>query len=459
MIMPAKRREEWREQFIEGKQVVEDVRKTGTYVDTYKVKKYVGVPEFKMETVVPTMVTLLNDRHKYLVERVHGLFMALSPHHKTNSKFGFSEKMIISYVITDFWNDSISTNYHTEGYIDDLRVLLHFFAHKEITSVAPTRNVLSALYRENKEMNTWYNIDGNLLRVKMFKNGNLHLHVHPDVAWKLNEVLAIAIPSAIPSTLRTVPSKAAPKEFGHINRDISPAAGKAIASLYSTHSGSRWMFSSAALSKAEIAEGDVVMRRLGAIQIKSGVYEFPYEPGNILSMVMATGTIPDVVSHQFYPTPEKIASYVAAALDMQSGETLLEPSAGRGDLIAFTAHEIENTTCVEVSPLFGKILEEKGYTNIHVADFMKWTKDYAAMKFDKIAMNPPYSEGRAKAHTLAALDHLKVGGRLVAVLPGKPNLTEWIDETRFVCAIGKTFDGEFEDTGISVTVCIFKRLR
>jgi hypothetical protein len=26
------------------------------------------------------------------------------------------------------------------------------------------------------------NVDGNLMRVKMFKNGNVHFEIHPDVA-------------------------------------------------------------------------------------------------------------------------------------------------------------------------------------------------------------------------------------------------------------------------------------
>ncbi|UWM66623.1 DUF4942 domain-containing protein [Enterobacter sp. CP102] len=457
MIMPAARREEWREQFIYGKMEVSEERKTGMFKDTYRAKKYVGVPEFTLNTVVPTMVSLLNDRHKYLVERVHGLFKALSPNHKTNKVFGFSEKMIISYVFTDYWNDSVSINHRKEDVLDDLRVMLHFFAHQEITEVAPSRHVFSALYRDNKEMNTWYSIDGNLMRVKMFKNGNLHIQVHPDVAWKLNEVLAVAMPASIPSELRKPPAKSAPpKEFGHVHTEVSSQARRALSTM-SNRYGS-WSYSHHGLSKSEIEKADAVIKRIGGVQTSSHCFKFPYEPGNIISMIMATGQIPDVVAHQFYPTPKTIADYVAAALNMKPGETLLEPSAGRGDLLASVPLANEFATCVEVAPLFAEILKEKGYQDVHNADFMAWSKDYAQMKFDKIAMNPPYSEGRAKAHTLTALEHLNVGGRLVAVLPGVPNLTEWIDERRFACAIGKTFEREFEDTGVTVTVCIFKRI-
>ncbi|UYW75839.1 hypothetical protein OFY05_23355 (plasmid) [Pseudocitrobacter faecalis] len=40
------------------------------------------------------------------------------------------------------------------------------------------------------------NVDGNLMRVKMFKNGSVHFEIHPDVAWKLNEVLAYSMPAS-----------------------------------------------------------------------------------------------------------------------------------------------------------------------------------------------------------------------------------------------------------------------
>ncbi|EEK5838050.1 DNA modification methylase, partial [Salmonella enterica] len=77
----------------------------------------------------------------------------------------------------------------------------------------------------------------------------------------------------------------------------------------------------------------------------------------------------------------------------------------------------------------------------------------------KIVMNPPYSLGRHKEHTMAALGHLKVGGRLVAVLPGDAPVLNWLTLDNYVYAKGKSFRDEFEDTGITVSVYVFKRVR
>lgn len=52
LIMPASRRDEWREQFIEGKQETIKTDRTGYQK---KVKEFVGVPEFKVDTDIPTM--------------------------------------------------------------------------------------------------------------------------------------------------------------------------------------------------------------------------------------------------------------------------------------------------------------------------------------------------------------------------------------------------------------------
>ena len=144
---------------------------------------------------------------------------------------------------------------------------------------------------------------------------------------------------------------------------------------------------------------------------------------------------------------------------MKSGETLLEPEAGRGDLLTCIEANPEDVTCVEAAPLFADFLLGKGYVNTVCCDFMKWSADNEGYLFDKIVMNPPYSLGRHKEHTLAGLGHLKVGGRLVAVLPGDSPTLNWMMLENFVYAKGKSFTGEFDDTGITVSVYVFKRTK
>lgn len=454
LIMPAERRDQWRSQFTLGLQKVAK-RDRGGF--ERQVEEFVGVPEFTADTVIPTMTSLLNDRHKYLAERVYGLFKALSPTHKTNKTYGFSEKLIISYCVTDFWNSSVSLNYHKADVIDDLRVMLHFFAHKEFITLNSCSEMLSAAYRaHNCETGQWMNVDGNLMRVKIFKNGNTHFEIHPDVAWKLNEVLAYSLPAAIPAPCRKAPTTKAPKEFGYIQKTVSTKTRMVIRDRRHNSANETWYFSDSSLQKTEKQDLERTLSFIGGVKV-GGSWKFPYEPSTTFDSIVSLGVIPEVKSHQFYPTPASIAQYVAQILKCQPTDQILDPDAGRGDLVAFLDVPEENITSVEISPLFCDILGAKGF-NVYNKDFLAWSKEFiTAPGYDKIAINPPYSEGRAKEHTLAALNHLNEKGIMAAVLPAGYKPEEWIG-SEFVCAkSGREFAGEFEDTGITVAVFVFRR--
>ncbi|HEE1455204.1 TPA: DUF4942 domain-containing protein [Klebsiella pneumoniae] len=454
LIMPAERRDQWRSQFTLGLQKVMKRDRSGF---ERQVEEFIGVPEFTADTVIPTMTSLLNDRHKYLAERVYGLFKALSPTHKTNKTYGFSEKLIISYCVTDFWNSSVSLNYHKADVIDDLRVMLHFFAHKEFITLNSCSEMLSAAYRaHNCETGQWMNVDGNLMRVKIFKNGNAHFEIHPDVAWKLNEVLAYSMPAAIPAPCRKAPTTKAPKEFGYIQKTVSTKTRMVIRDRRHNSANETWYFSDSSLQKTEKQDLERTLSFIGGVKV-GGSWKFPYEPSTTFDSIVSLGVIPEVKSHQFYPTPASIAQYVAQILKCQPTDQILDPDAGRGDLVAFLDVPEENITSVEISPLFCDILGAKGF-NVYNKDFLAWSKEFiTAPGYDKIAINPPYSEGRAKEHTLAALNHLNEKGIMAAVLPAGYKPEEWIG-SEFVCAkSGREFTGEFEDTGITVAVFVFKR--
>ncbi|EIX9776730.1 DUF4942 domain-containing protein [Klebsiella pneumoniae] len=454
LIMPAERRDQWRSQFTLGLQKVAK-RDRGGF--ERQVEEFVGVPEFTADTVIPTMTSLLNDRHKYLAERVYGLFKALSPTHKTNKTYGFSEKLIISYCVTDFWNSSVSLNYHKADVIDDLRVMLHFFAHKEFITLNSCSEMLSAAYRaHNCETGQWMNVDGNLMRVKIFKNGNAHFEIHPDVAWKLNEVLAYSLPAAIPAPCRKAPTTKAPIEFGYIQKTVSTKTRMVIRDRRHNSANETWYFSDSSLQKTEKQDLERTLSFIGGVKV-GGSWKFPYEPSTTFDSIVSLGVIPEVKSHQFYPTPASIAQYVAQILKCQPTDQILDPDAGRGDLVAFLDVPEENITSVEISPLFCDILGAKGF-NVYNKDFLAWSKEFiTAPGYDKIAINPPYSEGRAKEHTLAALNHLNEKGIMAAVLPAGYKPEEWIG-SEFVCAkSGREFAGEFEDTGITVAVFVFRR--
>lgn len=454
LIMPETRRTEWREQFLYGTAMVEKPSRFEGEPSRMS-KEYVGVPAFTRETVVPTLVGMLNDRHKYLVERVHGIFTRLSRNHKTNKAFGFSEKMIMANVITDFWNSSVSCGSYMEDAVDDLRVMLNMFHRKEcLTSVVRLSTVLSAAHRTNEPFGEWLPIDGGTLNVRYYKNGNVHIQVHPDLAWRLNELLSYALPGCIPSSLRTKPTRGFSKEFQPIERAIPDDVRAALRDVKNhKNTGQFWIPSVSCAGKVRH-----VLEMIGGV-CETHFFTFPYDVEPVLDYIITRGTLPDAVSHQFYPSPEVVAKYVADVTEYEPGMSVCEPQAGRGDLLAFMGASPEDVTAIELNGMFVTVLESKGFKNVHCRDFIEWSEANPGVLFDRIVMNPPFSEGRWKGHLQTAMRHMAPKGRLVAVLPGCPDLAALIDSQTMVGLHGRTFENEFEGTGVVVTVCIFQRYR
>ena len=171
---------------------------------------------------------------------------------------------------------------------------------------------------------------------------------------------------------------------------------------------------------------------------------------------------------QFYPTPDKLAGMMLAGIDWDKIETILEPSAGKGDLLmaATKASAINNrhrrrdigleADCIEIDPYLRRILEynfsEESVQELRERyrelDKTTWSStrtqaekeehkrllyrikavdsvdmriihdDLLTYKGGKryhlILMNPPFSEG--DLHLLKALELQKYGGQIICLL-------------------------------------------
>lgn len=441
--MPQKRREEWHEQIRNP-----EGRRASKYSGENELP---ALPEFEEATVRSTLTNLLHSRSQFLAERVDGIFRALSRQHVTNQPQGFGKRMIIQGVF----------NYGTAGHINDLRCVIAKFMGRDEPKHGATDPVIKAARRQNGQ---WMNVDGGALRIRVYGGvGTAHLEVHPDMAWRLNAILASLYPLAIPAEFRTKPKRARKiKDFELFDRPLPFAVVQLLAEMrevrerikpawperYRTVPNAR-EFGYGEKDKAAVAEAEKVLMAIGAV--KDGRHwQFDYEPTEVLDQVVCSGCIPDQKSHQFYPTPQAVAEFAVSVAEIDDNHGVLEPSAGIGGLADYLPKL--QTTCVEISPLHCQVLEAKGFKVVE-ADFLKWSTGQPAA--DRIVMNPPFSEGRWQAHLQAAADMLKPDGRLVAILPasakGKDLLPGWSMEW------ARTFDNEFAGTSVSVVVLIAQR--
>lgn len=410
-----------------------------------------ALPEYTEDAVRPTINSLLADRSKFFAERVDGLFQGLSSTHVTNCPEGFSKRMIIAGVG--------SSNFHSSskvGMINDLRAVIAKFMGRDAPTWNSTGPVISVAGRRSGQ---WLTVDGGALRIRTYKVGTAHLEIHPDMAYRLNQVLAGMHPRAIPAQFRTKPTKRH-KDFEMMGRPLPFAVLSALDGLEQARSYSKddrdrtaWTPIPNALRFAHnvgtgIAreEAHRVLASIGGVLTKAGDWQFDYAALPIIDEIVCSGCVPDVKAHQFYPTPESIARAAVALADIGPDDTVLEPSAGQGGLAShFPAQH--HAVCVEVSKLHCDILRAKGFVTAE-GDFLAWA--LRAPKFDCIVMNPPFSEGRARAHLEAAAGLLKPAGRIVAVLPasfaGKPLLPD-LD-----VAWSEIYSGEFAGTSVSVVI-------
>jgi len=117
----------------------------------------------------------------------------------------------------------------------------------------------------------------------------------------------------------------------------------------------------------------------------------------------------------FFPTPDAVIDMMLAAADMHDGQTVLEPSAGIGSICDRVKQAFPHTDldAVELRDSLAKILVAKGHAVVG-RDFTAWNGN--GRQYDRVLMNPPFEKGADMAHVRQAFNHVKAGGRLVAIM-------------------------------------------
>jgi hypothetical protein len=438
-VMPQKRRDEWHKQIQNPRGIKRD-----KYANTHEVEP---LPEFTEETVRATLTSLLNMRAQFLSERVDGIFRGLSGEHVTNAPEAFGKRMIINHVLNEYH----IVGHSKAGLINDLRAVIAKFMGRD----EPKWNNTSGLVNELKSRwGEWVQVDGGALKIRLYKKGTAHLEVHPDMAWRLNQILAFLHPLVIPAQFRQRPARRQ-KDVPLIQRPLPFSVLDVIGNLKrSRYTQGRWDLGYTYASENKLARVEAIriIESIGGAQTSPGVFEFDYDPTQVLGDIITTGCIPDQKAHQFYPTPERLAVMAAEMADIRGGHSCLEPSAGTG---AIATHLPKlATTCVEVSSMHAAVLRAQGFET-EQADFLAWADQPGQRQFDRIVMNPPFSEGRWRSHLAAAARLVAEGGKLVAILPATAKnsgaLSGWN------CAWHGPFENEFAGTTVSVVMLVAQR--
>ena len=96
-----------------------------------------------------------------------------------------------------------------------------------------------------------------------------------------------------------------------------------------------------------------------------------------------------IFNQDFYPTPENVIHSMTWDLDLKN-KNVLEPSAGKGDIVDFCADRGAKVFACENSSDLRLILSQKPHCNLIAEDFLTVTSEMVS-HIDYIIMNPPFS--------------------------------------------------------------------
>lgn len=132
----------------------------------------------------------------------------------------------------------------------------------------------------------------------------------------------------------------------------------------------------------------------------------------------------------YFATPEPLGQKMVEWANLEVGEKALEPSGGHG-AIARWLPEATSNLALEPSP---ELVGELGIVTNGDVRQMTFEELNQVNKFHAVVMNPPFGQGGSLAiqHIGKAVDHLKDGGRVIAVYPKGPaadaKFDKWFEE-------------------------------
>lgn len=164
-------------------------------------------------------------------------------------------------------------------------------------------------------------------------------------------------------------------------------------------------------------------------------------------------TLMRTLSHvpNFFPTPPAVLRELLEAADVRPGQLILEPSAGKGDIVKALIAAGAEPHCYEINYTLAQHVASTFDLAVGNVDFLTARPNPV---FDRVIMNPPFERGVDERHVLHAFEFLKPGGRLVSVVCSTTaaKLGNWADEV--IALPAGSFKTSERSTGVNTALVI-----
>lgn len=183
---------------------------------------------------------------------------------------------------------------------------------------------------------------------------------------------------------------------------------------------------------------------------KEKAHLFDNDINESIEQLIQTGEYVDVKKEfQFFKTPEELAKKLVDISNISDGETVLEPSAGTGNIASL----IPNCDVIELNETNRQFLKDNGFNLIH-DDFLSFDKPY-----DVIVGNPPFSKQQDIEHVTRMIKLAKK--TVVSIMSASVlfrNNKKTVEFRELVEKYNGTFEelpaGSFKESGTMVNACI-----
>lgn len=173
--------------------------------------------------------------------------------------------------------------------------------------------------------------------------------------------------------------------------------------------------------------GDYLGRASTIAGAKKKIRDWYSENGTTMPNSVAADLrrLPSFSNSGFYPTPSKLAGKMLSCVDWNNVFSILEPSAGKGNLADAVSRFVNDTRnsrrvsfcqrepyidCIERDSDLAALLRGKGLHVVH-DDFLTFR---SFKQYDLCIMNPPFDSG--DEHLLHAISLMERGGQIVCLL-------------------------------------------
>ena len=177
---------------------------------------------------------------------------------------------------------------------------------------------------------------------------------------------------------------------------------------------------------------------------------FNKSPETVLENIILTGEYTDAKhEYQFFETPGEVVERLLDKVNIKSGETILEPSAGKGAIAKF----IKGCDCVELNEDNRTFLKENNF-NLIWDDFLTFNK-----KYDVIIANPPFTKQQDITHVehMLGLANRRVVSIMSSSVLFRTN-KKTIEFRNKIESLGGDFmklpEKSFAESGTNVNACI-----